>query len=136
MKVFSGDKIRVLLTRHLLEGHDMGLRSVVNGCREAGIEVVYYPRFMDFNEVVKVAEEEDVDMIGISSSSGAHLHLSEGMISALKQRNMETAVIIGGVIPDKDIFMLKESGIKGIFGPGSTPGEVADFIFEFMGKQA
>jgi methylmalonyl-CoA mutase C-terminal domain/subunit len=128
MGAVNKEKIRVLFTRNLLEGHDIGLRTVVNRCRESGIEVIYYPRFKDFSEVSKVAQEEDVDIVGISSSSGAHIHLVQGLISSLKEKGMNIPIIIGGVIPNKDIPRLNEMGIKGIFGPGSTPDEVASFI--------
>jgi len=134
MEAVQRDKIRVLFTRSLLEGHDMGLRSVANRCRESGIEVVYYPRFKDIDEVVKVAEEEDVDIIGISSSSGAHIYLADGLVSCLREKKMDISVIMGGVISDKDLPRLKELGVKGIFGPGSNPGEVVGFIYELMGR--
>jgi len=88
METAKKEKVRVLLTRHVFEGHDIGLRTIVNRCRESGIEVIYYPRFKDLNEVVKVAEEEDVGLIGISSSTGAHLYLSEVLISTLKEKGM------------------------------------------------
>ncbi|MBI4621405.1 MAG: cobalamin B12-binding domain-containing protein [Desulfobacterales bacterium] len=134
MEAAKKEKIRVLFTRNLFEGHDIGLRGIVHKCRESGIEVVYYPRFKDFNEVVKVAEEEDVDIVGISSSSGAHVYLAEGLISSLRERGMDIPLIMGGVISDKDILRLKEFGVKGIFGPGSTPDEVVSFIFTLLDK--
>ena len=130
MGAVKKDKIRALFTRHLMEGHDMGLRAVVSSCRESGIEVVYYPRFQAFDEVVKVAEEEDVAIIGLSSSSGAHINLAEGLIASLKEKGMDIPIIIGGIIPNKDIPILRKLGIKGIFGPGSIPGEVAGFIHD------
>ena len=133
MEGVKKEKVRVLLTRHLMEGHDIGLRTVVNGCRESGIEVIYYPRFEDFSEIVKVAEEEDVALVGITSSSGAHIYLAEGVISSLKERGMDIPTIMGGVIPDKDVPRLKEIGIKYVFGPGSAPDEVASFIVENIG---
>jgi len=104
----------------------------VNRCRESGIEVIYYPRFKDFNEVVKVAEEEDVGLIGISSSTGAHLYLSKVLISTLKEKGMVMPVIIGGIIPEKDASTLKELGIADVFGPGSSPEEVASFILKLL----
>ena len=97
METAKKEKVRVLLTRHVFEGHDIGLRTIVNRCRELGIEVIYYPRFKDLNEVVKVAEEEDVGLIGISSSTGAHIYLSEVLISTLKEKGMVMPVIVGGM---------------------------------------
>lgn len=132
METAKKEKVRVLLTRHVFEGHDIGLRTIVNRCRESGIEVIYYPRFKDLNEVVKVAEEEDVGLIGISSSTGAHLYLSEVLISTLKEKGMVMPVIVGGIIPDKDASTLKGLGIAGVFGPGSSPEEVTSFILKLL----
>ncbi|MFH1626109.1 MAG: cobalamin-dependent protein [Pseudomonadota bacterium] len=134
MEAAKKEKIRVLFTRNLLEGHDMGLRTVVNRCRELGVEVIYYPRFRDFGEVVKVAEEEDVDLVAISSSSGAHIYLAEGLISSLREKGMDIPIIMGGVISDKDRPRLDELGVKGVFGPGSSPDDVASFIFKLLEK--
>ena len=134
MRSMKQEKVRVLFTRNLLEGHDMGLRTVVNKCRESGIEVIYYPRFKGVHEVVKVAEEEDVDMIGLSSSSGAHLYLADALITALREKGMDIPVIMGGVISDKDIPRLKALGVKSIFGPGSNPEDAVTFIHGSSGK--
>jgi methylmalonyl-CoA mutase C-terminal domain/subunit len=132
METAKKEKVRALFTRHVFEGHDIGLRTIVNRCKESGIEVIYYPRFKEFDEVVKIAEEEDVNLIGISSSTGAHLYLSKGLISKLKEKSMVVPVIVGGIIPDKDTSKLKEMGIAGVFGPGSHPEEVASFILKLL----
>ncbi|MFA4916742.1 MAG: cobalamin-dependent protein [Syntrophales bacterium] len=125
-------KIRVLFTRNLFEGHDVGLRTVVNQCRDSGMEVVYYPRFNEFTEVIKVAEQEDVDLIGISSSSAGHFYIAKQLLALLKENNMDIPLIFGGVFPDSDVPKLKEMGVKGVFGPGSSPLEVANFIHELL----
>ena len=132
MEAHKKKKIRVLFTRHLMEGHDIGLRTVVNKCKESGIEVIYYPRFNDLSEVVKVAQEEDANLIGLSSSSGAHVYLAKELISALREKDLDIQIIIGGVIPNKDIPRLKKLGVKGVFGPGSNPDEVASFILRVV----
>lgn len=134
MESIEEGNVRVLFTRSLLEGHDIGLRTVVNKCRKSGIEVIYYPRFKAVGEVVKVAEEEDADMIGLSSSSGAHLYLANALIVALREKSMDIPVIMGGVISDKDIPRLKTLGVSSVFGPGSNPEDVVTLIYEIVRK--
>jgi methylmalonyl-CoA mutase C-terminal domain/subunit len=113
-----------------MEGHDLGLRMIAMKCRDCGMEVVYLSRFSELKEVVGAAQQEDVDVIGLTSSSGAHIFLGKELLQLLENEGMDIPVIIGGVVPDDDVTKLNEMGIKGVFGPGSTPDEAAKFILE------
>ena len=128
------DRVRVLFTRHLMEGHEFGMRMVAMKCRDYGMEVIYLARFYRVEEVVRAAQEEDVDAIGLTSSSGAHYFLAEELLRLLKEKGMNIPVIMGGVIPSEDVPRLLGMGIKGVFGPGSTPDEAAKYILELTSK--
>ena len=122
-------KVRVLFARFILDGHERGVIVVMNRCREKGMELIYIC-FMDPEEVAAVAEQEDVDVIGLTSSLGAHLRLVAGIQAALKARGLQVPLIIGGVFPTVDIPELQKMGIRGFFGPGSSPEEAASFILQ------
>ena len=126
-------KIRILLTRSLLEGHDMGIRMIANKCRDSGFEVIY-TRFSDIKEIVKSAGEEAVDIIGLTSSSVNYFYLASELLTLLKDNNMEIPVIFGGVIPTQDVPRLIEIGVKKIFGPGSTPDEAVKFVSDLLSR--
>lgn len=129
MKNQEKGKKRALLARFSLDGHDRGLLSVMSSFRNRGIEVVY-TYFSDPKELAKAAEQEDVDIIGISSSMGEHFYIASNLVKVLKEQKIEIPVIMGGVIPTRDIPELLDIGIKKVFKPGSAPGEIADFVFE------
>ena len=122
-------KMRALLARFSLDGHDRGLLSVMSSFRDRGIEVVY-TYFSDPKELTKAAEQEDVDIIGISSSMGEHFYIASNLVKVLNEQKIEIPVIMGGVIPTRDIPELLGMGIKKVFRPGSAPGEIVDFVFE------
>ena len=122
------ERVRVLFTRHLMEGHEFGMRLVAMKCRELGMEVIYLARFYKLEEVVKAAQEEDVNSIGLTSSSGAHFFLAHELLRLLKENEMNVPVIMGGVIPSEDVPRLLEMGIQVVFGPGSTPDEAAKYF--------
>ena len=124
------EKVRVLFTRHLMEGHEFGMRLVAMKCRDYGMEVVYLARFYQMEEVARAAQEEDVAVIGLTSSSGAHFFLARELLRLLKEREMDTVVIMGGVIPNEATPGLLELGINKIFGPGTSPDEAAKYILE------
>ncbi len=123
-------KIRVLLAKPGLDGHDRGVRVVARALRDAGMEVIYTGLHKSSEQIVEAALQEDVDVIGLSSLSGAHMELFPRIIDLLKQNNMlnNTLVVTGGIIPDVDIPRLNEIGIEGIFGPGSETIDIINFI--------
>ena len=121
------EKMKALMARFSLDGHDRGLLSVMSGFKDAGIEVVY-TYFSDPKELAKVAEEEDADIVGITSSMGQHFYLASTLVEAFDERRLDAPLIMGGVIPTRDIPQLMDMGIKRVFGPGSAPSEAIDFV--------
>ena len=123
------NRVKILLGRFDLDGHDRGILSVIDACKNAGIEVVYV-HFSNPREIVKSAIEEDVDLIGITSSLGQHEMVSSILIEELGSQKMEIPVIMGGVIPNMDIPGLMAMGVSRVFAPGSSPGEAVSFILQ------
>ncbi|MFX0050037.1 MAG: cobalamin B12-binding domain-containing protein [Candidatus Hodarchaeota archaeon] len=123
-------KIRVLLAKPGLDGHDRGVKVVARALRDAGMEVIYTGLHKSPEQIVESALQEDADVVGLSSLSGSHMALFPKIIELLKQNNMmdDTLVIAGGIIPDVDIPELNKIGIKGIFGPGSDTNDIVNFI--------
>jgi methylmalonyl-CoA mutase, C-terminal domain len=117
-----GDKkIKVVVAKPGLDGHDRGAKVVAIALKEAGMEVIYTGLHQSIEAIVETAIQEDVDVLGLSVMTGGHLHIAKEVIEKLKQEGAEdTVVVIGGVIPSRDIPALKELGVKGIF-PGGTP---------------
>ena len=122
-------RLRVLIAKPGLDGHDKGAKVVCHALREAGFEVIYTGLHKTIDQIVNIAIQEDVDAIGLSILSGAHLYYSRKLIENLKEQNAEDIVVfVGGVIPEKDIPKLQEIGVKGIF-PGGTPlSETVNFL--------
>src|SRR4030042_1391863 len=126
-------KIRVLVAKPGLDGHDRGAKVVARALRDAGMEVIYTGIRQTPEMIVKAALQEDVDVLGLSILSGAHTELFPIIMKQLKQKGMENILVIaGGIIPKEDIPALEKIGIKAIFGPGTTPREIADFINKAM----
>lgn len=125
-------KMRVLFARSALDGHDRGIINVISRCRDEGIEVVYI-YFYDPKEVVMAAAQENVDVIGITSSIGQHLYVVSELMKGLEEEKVDVPVIVGGVIPNVDAPRLLQMGVKGVFGPGSTPVQVIDFLSKVKG---
>ena len=123
-------KIRVLLAKPGLDGHDRGVKVVARALRDAGMEVIYTGLHKSSEQIVESALQEDVDVIGLSSLSGSHMALFPRIMDLLKENDMidDTLVIIGGIIPDVDIPKLKKAGIEGIFGPGTDTTAIVNFI--------
>ncbi len=122
-------KIRVLMAKPGLDGHDRGAKVVARSLRDAGMEVIYTGIRQTPEAIVKTAIQEDVDVIGLSILSGAHLEVLPRIIGGLKEKGMhEVVIVVGGIIPDEDIPRLKEIGVKEVFGPGTTAGKIAEFI--------
>lgn len=119
---------KVLITKIGFDGHDRGSRVVAAHLRDAGMEVVYTPPWQDIATVVKLAMEEDVDVIGVSSLATDHLIVPK-LMDALRQAGMEdVAVVVGGIVPPQDEAMLLKAGVKRVFHPGSALEEIANFI--------
>ena len=121
--------IRVLIAKPGLDGHDRGAKVVARALRDAGMEVIYGGLQQSPEEIVEVAIQEDVHVIGLSSLSGAHSYLFPKVMEILKERGVaDVLVTCGGIIPDEDAKRLREAGIKGIFGPGTSTLDIIEFI--------
>ena len=121
--------IRVLVAKPGLDGHDRGAKIVVRALRDAGMEVVYTGIRQTPEMIAEAALQEDVDVIGLSILSGAHLELFPGIFQALDQSRMDDViVVVGGIIPEDDRPALKEMGVWDVFGPGTTTSEIAESI--------
>ena len=122
-------KIRVLIAKPGLDGHDRGAKVVARALRDAGMEVIYTGIRQTPEMIVQAALQEDVDVIGLSCLSGAHLELFGDVMEGLKKRGMGgVSVVAGGIIPEDDIPALEKIGIKAIFGPGTKTSEIAETI--------
>ncbi|MFW6119831.1 MAG: cobalamin B12-binding domain-containing protein [Petrotogales bacterium] len=122
-------KIRVLVAKPGLDGHDRGAKVVARALRDAGMEVIYTGLHQTAEMIVETALQEDVDVIGLSLLSGAHMILFRDVTKLLRDKNMEDVLVVGGgVIPDEDVPALKKAGITGIFGPGTPTEEIVNFI--------
>ena len=117
-------KIKILIAKPGLDGHDRGAKIVALALRDAGMEVVYTGLHQQVEQIVRTALQEAVDIIGLSIMSGVHLSICEKLLALMKQEGIEsTGVVVGGVIPARDIAKLKQLGIKGVY-PGGTPFDV------------
>ncbi|MFM2098297.1 MAG: hypothetical protein RIT06_925 [Chloroflexota bacterium] len=121
--------IRVLIAKVGLDGHDRGAKVLARGLRDEGFEVIYSGLRRTIDDVVSAAIEEDVDVVGCSILSGAHATLLPKLVAGLRAAGAGNVVVVaGGIIPEADRPSLHEAGIKAIFGPGTTIGEVATFL--------
>ncbi len=122
-------RIRVMVAKPGLDGHDRGARIIARAFRDAGFEVVYSGLHQTPEEIVQAAIQEDVDMIGLSSLAGAHLYLFPAVVSSLKENGAEDIQVIGGgIIPEDDIPKLKAAGIREIFTPGSSLDSIVEWV--------
>lgn len=120
-----GRKLRVLIAKPGLDGHDRGVKIVARGYRDAGFEVIYTGLHQTPEQIVNVAIQEDVDLIGLSCLSGAHIYLFTEIVKQLNEKGGgDIAVVVGGIIPKEDIPRLKEAGIKEVFLPGTPLEEI------------
>ena len=121
--------IKVLIAKPGLDGHDRGAKVLARGLRDEGFEVVYTGLRQTPEMIVSAALQEDVDVVGLSILSGAHMTLLPKVCQGLRERGMDDVLVTaGGIIPDDDIPALEEAGISRVFGPGTTIGQVAEFI--------
>ncbi|GDX82560.1 methylmalonyl-CoA mutase [Deltaproteobacteria bacterium] len=126
-------RIRVLIAKPGLDGHDRGAKVVARGLRDAGMEVVYTGLHRTPEQIVRAAVDEDVDVVGVSVLSGAHDRLVPEVVSGLRAEGRgEALVIVGGIIPDTDVAALKAAGVAMVFGPGTPMDSIAEFIREHV----
>lgn len=125
----SEQRIRVLLAKPGLDGHDRGVKVIARALRDAGMEVIYTGLRQTPEQVVAAAVQEDVDAIGLSILSGAHMTLLPRIVDLARQEGLDDVVIFGGgIIPNEDIPRLKELGVSEVFTPGARMQEIIDFI--------
>jgi methylmalonyl-CoA mutase C-terminal domain/subunit len=120
---------RILIAKPGLDGHDRGAKVIARALRDAGFEVIYSGLHQTPEQIVATAIDEDVAAVGLSSLSGAHLTLFPRVVELLRQKDADDIVVFGGgVIPEADVAALKEAGLAAIFGPGTSLGEIADWV--------
>ena len=128
--------IKVLVAKPGLDGHDRGAKIIVRALREAGMEVIYTGIRQTPEDIVAIALEEAVDVVGLSILSGAHMEPFPRIIEGLHERGMSNAIVVtGGIIPDSDRKSLEKMGVVGIFGPGTSTVEIAEFIDRAVGER-
>jgi len=122
-------KLRVVIAKPGLDGHDRGAKVIARALRDAGMEVIYTGLRQTPEHIVAAALQEDADVIGLSILSGAHMHICPRVMELLHQNGLDDVmVVVGGIIPDVDIPKLNDIGIRGIFLPGTPMQEIVDFI--------
>jgi len=129
-------KIRVLIAKPGLDGHDRGAKVVARALRDYGMEVIYTGIRQTPEMIAQSALQEDVDVVGLSILSGAHNELFPHIMEQLKKRKMDRVLVIaGGIIPEEDHLALNKIGINGIFGPGTPTKDIAEFIRKAVGEK-
>ncbi|MEA3337640.1 MAG: cobalamin B12-binding domain-containing protein [Chloroflexota bacterium] len=130
-------KIRVLVAKPGLDGHDRGAKVVARALRDAGFEVIYTGIRQTPEMIAEAALQEDVNVVGLSILSGAHMALCPRVIELLHDHDMDDVlVLVGGIIPDDDIEALRQAGVDGVFGPGTSTQDIVAFIQESCGVAA
>jgi methylmalonyl-CoA mutase C-terminal domain/subunit len=122
-------KLRVVIAKPGLDGHDRGAKVIARALRDAGMEVIYTGLRQTPEQIVAAALQEDADVVGLSILSGAHMHICPRVTELLREKGLDDViVVVGGIIPDLDVPRLKEAGISGVFLPGTPMQEIIDFI--------
>lgn len=130
-------KIRVVIAKPGLDGHDRGAKVIARALRDAGMEVIYMGLRQTPEQIVGAALQEDADVIGMSILSGAHNHICPRVMDLLKEKALtDVLVVVGGIIPDVDVPRLQAIGIEGIFRPGSSMQDIVDFIAKKVRSRA
>ena len=125
----TGKKIRVLVAKPGLDGHDRGAKVIARALRDAGMEVIYTGLRQTPEMIVNAALQEDVDVIGLSILSGAHNAIVPRVVALMREKQMDDVLIVlGGTIPEQDVPFLNEQGVTGIFGPGTPMEQIVKFI--------
>ena len=120
--------VRVLVAKVGLDGHDRGIKVVARLLRDAGMEVVYTGLFQTPETVAAAAVQEDVDVVGLSMLSGAHMTLAPLVVQALRERGSDVPVVVGGIVPPGDLEELRSLGVAAVFRPGTSGEEIVDVI--------
>jgi len=122
-------RIRVIIAKPGLDGHDRGAKVIARALRDAGMEVIYTGLRQTPEQIAAAALQEDADVVGLSILSGAHMHICPKLMELLREKGLEhVTVLVGGIIPDVDIPKLKAMGVQGIFLPGSPMQDIIEFI--------
>jgi methylmalonyl-CoA mutase C-terminal domain/subunit len=130
-------KIRVLIAKPGLDGHDRGAKLIARALRDAGMEVIYTGLRQTPQMITTAALQEDVDVVGLSILSGAHMTLVPRVMDSLKEAGLgDVAVFVGGIFPEEDGPALQEMGVKGVYGPGTTTQQVIDAVRRLVPAQA
>ena len=130
-------KIRVVIAKPGLDGHDRGARVIARALRDAGMEVIYTGLRQTPEQIVSAALQEDADVIGLSILSGAHMHICPRVMALLAEHDLrDVLVVVGGIIPGVDIPKLHDMGVRGIFLPGTPMQEIVDFVREHARTRA
>jgi methylmalonyl-CoA mutase C-terminal domain/subunit len=130
-------RIRVVIAKPGLDGHDRGAKVIARALRDAGMEVIYTGLRQTPEQIVAAALQEDADVIGLSILSGAHMHICPRLMELIRERKLDDVlVLVGGIIPDVDVPKLHAMGIGGVFLPGRPMQDIVDFINERIGARA
>jgi methylmalonyl-CoA mutase C-terminal domain/subunit len=130
-----GERLRILIAKPGLDGHDRGAKVVARALRDAGMEVIYTGLRQTPEMIVEAALQEDVDAVGLSILSGAHMTLVPRVIQGLREAGLDhVKVFVGGIIPDEDVPALKEAGVEAIFGPGTSTLTIVEAVRQACGE--
>jgi len=121
-------QLRVLLAKLGLDGHDRGLKVVARILRDAGMEVIYLGLRQTTDSIVAAAEQEDADAIGLSMHNAGHMTLAPAMVAAVDEAELDTPVVVGGIVPDQDVQPLLDAGVAAVLGPGASAEVVAQTV--------
>ena len=122
-------KIRVVIAKPGLDGHDRGAKIIARALRDAGMEVIYTGLHQTPEQIVETAIQEDADAVGVSILSGAHMTLVPRIVDGLREAGADDVlVVVGGTVPEDDAEALKSMGVAAVFGPGASTGEIVDFL--------
>ncbi len=137
LKPLDGLKVRVLVAKPGLDGHDRGAKVVTRALRDAGMEVIYTGIRQTPEMIAEAALQEDVNVVGLSILSGAHRTLCPRVVELLRKQGLDDVlVVVGGIIPDEDLPFMRELGIQGVFGPGTSTQDIIRFIREHAPRVA
>jgi methylmalonyl-CoA mutase C-terminal domain/subunit len=135
MQAHGGEgAVRVLVAKVGLDGHDRGIRVVARILRDAGCEVIYAGLRQSPETIAAMCVQEDVDVVGVSMHNGAHLTLAPAVVSALRASELDTPVIVGGIVPPADVPVLREQGVAAVLGPGASNEEVVATVLSVAAK--
>ena len=136
-KADTSRRIRVLVAKPGLDGHDRGAKVIARGLKDAGMEVIYLGLRLTPEQIAEAALQEDVDLVGLSCLSNAHMTLFPRVVELIRGKSSKDILVIGGgIIPKKDIPKLKEAGLSQIFGPGTPISEIVEFIEASLGGKS